>query len=475
MRTAAYVLAASVLPFAGCAARPEPLPSLPQLPPVLDVSLHDLELLPIDLAGLPIESIAPPPSSLDGFPAGIYERDFEMEMHYHPRVQSFIDLFTGRFRERFSMWLARRGRYEDMIVAALRERGLPGELLYLPLVESGYSPEAVSRARAVGLWQFMAATARIEGLDVSGAVDERRLPLRATEAAVQHLERLYRRYGSWYLALAAYNAGAGRIDRALQRYGLSAPLSDSAFWTIRPVLPAETRDYVPIFIAASVISRFPDRFGFGDVEPHEPDRFEVITVPDEVELAVLAREVGVPVADLRRLNPHLLAGITPRRRETTVLVPEGHGPAFRLAFESISPEKRVTVREHTVARGETLSGIAQRYGTSAAVLQQANGITQPRALRVGQRLRIPAPGAAPASAVAATSTTGAAPAGGGPATAAPARTTPATHLHTVRRGENAWSIARRYGVRLDDLLAWNDLRRDSVLRPGDRLRVRRPS
>jgi membrane-bound lytic murein transglycosylase D len=388
LASAAALLCAATI---GC--RPQAVPQLPAAPDPFD--LGDIgagELPPLDLLldAIPVHH-AEPPTPLSGFPAGVYENDFEMAIHFHPRVLDFIDLFTGRFRDRFAIWLGRRGRFEPMITDALRDKGLPAELLHLPLVESGFSVTALSRARALGLWQFMAGTARIEGLEVSAWLDERRDPERATLAAVQHLERLQRRYGSWYLALAAYNSGPGRVDRALAARGLPIRSPDSAFWTIRSGLPAETRDYVPSFLAAAVISRYPALFGFSDVLPAEPDQYDVVTVPDETELAVIAKAAGVAPEEVAYLNQQYVQGVTPPGRSAAVRIPAGTAEAFEVAYAAIPPAERVTIRWHVVRSGETLSSIAARYGSTVDAIRMANGITQPNRLSVGRRLRIPRP------------------------------------------------------------------------------------
>jgi membrane-bound lytic murein transglycosylase D len=284
-----------------------------------------------------------------------------------------------------------------MIVDELRARDLPIELLHLPLVESGYSTSALSRASALGLWQFIAGTARIEGLEVSSWVDERRNPERATAAALQHLEKLHSQYGSWYLALSAYNAGPGRVNRALDRRGIGTPTDESSFWAIRDLLPRETRDYVPLFIAASVISRYPALFGFDGVEPQLPDLYDVVTVPDATDLVVIAEAAGTTEVEIRRLNPQYIRGVTPPDRSAPIRLPEGLASAFEVAYSAIPPEKRIRVREHIVRRGETLSAIAARYGTSVRVIQDANGIRRPDRLQIGQRLRIPVAQTRPSS------------------------------------------------------------------------------
>jgi membrane-bound lytic murein transglycosylase D len=407
---------------------------------------------PVDLLSETADSVAAPEATVAGFPGGVLASDFDLPITHNARVQNYIDLMTVRHRKSAETWLTRQGRYDAMIEERLRAAGLPLTLKYLPFVESGYMSGVTSHASAVGLWQFVAGTARMEGLEVSERVDDRVDPLLSTDAAIKHLTRLHKRYENWSLALAAYNSGMGRVDRALGAAGVSAQDGDSAFWAIHDQLPDETRDYFPFFVAASVVSRYPALFGFGHVVPDTPRRWDEVTIPDETELAVVARLLNVPAETIAALNPRYIQGVTPRGRKATLRVPEGTAQRFTVAYADLPAEKRVTVRYHVVRRGETLSGIAQRYGVSAANLQQTNRIRRPEALQVGARLRVPGTGSAvvPVS----------------------SRSAPKEVVHRVESGESIWTIAQRYGVRAEDLLSWNGLRKASVIHPGDRIRVR---
>jgi membrane-bound lytic murein transglycosylase D len=228
MNARATALASATVLLAACAHAPPP----PPLPPPLPDRIEAPDVPPIDLAS---ESPYLPelPRNIPGLPPGVDPEDFDLPIHYNERVQYFLDFFGVRYRDRFAGWLRRQGRYDAMISRKLEEAGLPGDLLYLSLIESGFSPVAYSRAHAVGLWQFIASTARMEGLEVSDFVDERRDPEKATDAAIRHLRRLHDRYGSWYLAAAAYNSGAGRVDRVLDAQVGGARGNDSIFWSRR--------------------------------------------------------------------------------------------------------------------------------------------------------------------------------------------------------------------------------------------------
>lgn len=447
---------------------PAPPPAIVEIEPVeaIVVDHSDLSSLEIGLEPAPFLVAAgdTPPTSDSDAPAGLNLEGTTIPLVINSRVQFWIDLFTGRERERFALYLARQGKYEDMIRSKLRERGMPEELIYLALIESGYSPVARSHARAVGMWQFILGTARLEGLEVSEYLDERRHVERSTDAALAHLSRLYERFGSWYLAAAAYNSGAGRIARALARRAPNAEPSDELFWTIHALLPRETRDYVPKLVAATIIARNREAFGFHLVEPMEPEPVDRVTIPDATDLSVIADAAGVEVERVVELNPHLPRQVTPPGREVEVFLPAGTAAAFQVAYAEIPPEKRVRFLEHTVRRGETLSHIAARYGSSVSAIQQANRLRSANRLSIGQRLRIPR---------ATMRVTSRSTSASGPNVAESAgRTESGPTTYRVRRGDTIWGIAQRYGVSMTALLEWNNLTRRSVIKPGDKIVIR---
>jgi membrane-bound lytic murein transglycosylase D len=391
------------------------------------------------------------------------------------RVQYYMDFFLGEARDRFTIWLGRLNRYEGMIRSRFKQYGVPEDLVYLGIVESGYSNTAVSRARAVGMWQFIQATGRRYGLEVTDWVDERRDPFKATDAAARHLLDLNQTFGSWYLAAAAYNGGAGRVSRGIRRLPDDrAVISDETFFALsdRRYLRPETRDYVPKLIAAALIAKEPRRFGFDSIPWLEPLMFDEITVPDATGLDVVARLADTAVSALSELNPHYFRGVTPPRRTSIVRVPRGKGADVARRYAELPSSERVTFLEHVVRAGETLSGIGQRYRVSVSLLRAANGRVDPRRLRVGSRLVIPVNGAvrrAP-SRQNARPATPVAVSGPAPSTAADGDST-----HVVRRGDTVWLIAQRYGVRVSDIKQWNGLDDTTVIRVGERLRVAPPA
>ncbi|MBI4540682.1 MAG: LysM peptidoglycan-binding domain-containing protein [Gemmatimonadetes bacterium] len=409
---------------------------------------------------------APAVEALPTEPVAIFElaaeapRPWTSFRELEERVAYYIDYFTARRVEDFSTYLRRMGRYERFIRERLAFFDLPAELVFLPLIESGFSPTAVSRSGAAGIWQFMGSTARRYGLSVTSLVDERRDPIGSTDAALSYLSDLRQRFGSWFLALAAYNGGENRLERVLSAHFPGVELSDSLFWDVRRYLPGETREYVPRFVAAVRIASDPQRYGFDPADTDAPVGYEVVTVPDATSLDVIAGAAEVSQEEVEALNPHFVRGVTPVGRVTEVRVPAGRGFTFSLKYAEIPPHERVTFLEHRVRRGETLGEIARRYGVRLAELQEANPDVRPRRLQVGQRLIVPRGRLTQKVLASRARLERAGAAGSGPGT------------HVVEVGETLWQIARSYGVSVDELRRWNGLREDVALVPGQALEIR---
>ena len=377
------------------------------------------------------------------------------------RVEDWIDFLKGRNYDRTRLWLERSGKYGPLIQAELRARGMPQDLLYLALIESGFSPKAYSKAAAVGIWQFIEETGERYGLEVSEYVDERRDPVRATDAALDYLEDLYDRFGSWYLAAASYNTGENRVDRILREREGGARGDDGLFWNIARYLPQETRDYVPLMLAAGHIAKEPEAYGFDGLEYQDPLAFDIAWVPGESPLAMIASAAGADVEAVSDLNPHLIKDRTPPGRGWAVRIPAGTHDRFSARFPELYQDARLasaepastvaTGRTHKVRRGETLSHLAQRYSVTVAALRSVNGGIQPRAVRAGQVLAIP--GASNAS------------------TSRASAGSAAARVHRVRSGESLWVIARRYDVSVRELQSWNGLSGKSRILPGQQLKI----
>ena len=248
-----------------------------------------------------------------------------LPLHMNERVEKWVDRFSDSQRPAFQRLLERKGLYADMIRQKLLERGMPEELVYLAMMESGLSTRAVSSASAVGLWQFMGPTAQQYGLRVDEWVDERRDPVRATDAALTYIQWLHERYGSWYLTAAAYNAGPGRVDRELRRHAQGRTGDEDLYWEILEHLPRETREYVPRLVAATLVAEEAAEFGF-EAELMEPYRYERVFVPGGTSLSRIARILDLDVRVLRNLNPHLIRGATPLREIYPLRVPVGTSP-----------------------------------------------------------------------------------------------------------------------------------------------------
>lgn len=455
------LLAAFAAGCAGGAPRPEaPTPRNVQPPPEMPANV-DGEM-PDSAATAGADAAADVALSL---PDGVDPADFTVPLQYNDRVRYWLEYYK-RYHDRFAVWLTRMARYAPFIRERLAASGLPSDLVYLPLIESGFSPTASSRASAVGLWQFMAETARMTGLEVGTYIDERRDPFRSTEAAIRHLRGLYREFGSWYLAAAAYNSGSGRVARALDQVAGGARGDDSLFWRVDSILPAETRNYVPQLLAASILAKYPGRFGFDTLDLPRPDTFEVVTVRAATDLAAIARAAGVDESDIRLLNPRFYRGVTPPGRTVEVRIPAGHAAGFAAALDAIPARERVHPITHVVARGESLAAIAERYGVTVSAIKRFNRIK--RRAPVGRRLEIPL---LPTSLLAAEERRGGDAGGAGSRTrAAPA---PGTPTYRVRPGDTLSEIAEDHGLSLDELRELNHLGRTSLIRPGQRLVVGR--
>ena len=399
-------------------------------------------------------------TSRGGAASTIPEYDIDVESYAtHSRVEYYKEFFLGPARDRFTIWLGRLHRYEGYIRSRFRAAGIPEDLVYLAMIESGYSNTAVSRANAVGMWQFMAGTAPSYGLKVDEWVDERRDPFKATDAAARYLAEANTQFGSWYLAAAAYNGGPSRVLRGIRRLSSQGDTvtNDDTFFELsdRRWLRRETRDYVPKLIAATLVAKDPVSFEFDSIPYLQPLVFDEITVPDATGLDVLAHLADTSTRALVELNPHYYRGATPPNRTSIVRIPRGSGNRVAQLYADLPPEDRVNFLQHKIKRGETLGTIGKRYGVSVRLLTVANPGIQPRRLGVGQRLVIPVSAVARAR----------------PGSAPPMLSASGARYHLVRWGESLWTIARRYGVTVDKLRGWNGMSKNDVLQSGARLVV----
>lgn len=372
-------------------------------------------------------------------------RRCDMPIDANDRVVASLRFFETRGRKTFATWLQRAGRYRTLIDDILQREGMPRDLFYLAVIESGLNPRAYSRSQAVGLWQFMAHTGRMMGLKRTHWIDERRDPVKATVAAARYLKDLFAEFGDWRLALAAYNAGPGRVRRTIARDGTND------YWQLN--LPRETKNYVPLFMAATVIAKDPPLFGFEPQAEEPAFAYEEVVLPEDwpyIDLKAAAKLLGIKRRVLHDLNPELRQDITPPGAGPPYVlkVPPGQGPRLLDQYASLPIPQQAAVHQYRVQRGDTISGIAQAFGVPTRVIAAANSLRNPNFIRPRQVLYIP---------VAAKATRA-------------ARATRGKGTYTVQPGDTLWDLARRFAVSVPDLQAWNSLEK-ALIKPGQQLTV----
>ncbi|MBI4126932.1 MAG: LysM peptidoglycan-binding domain-containing protein [Deltaproteobacteria bacterium] len=378
----------------------------------------------------------------------------EIPVEMNERVIAWLDYFQGPSRERFQRYLIRGERFQPIMEDILvKEEGMPPELVYIALIESGFNTHARSRAKAVGPWQFIRSTGKHYGLRIDSQVDERRDPIKSTKAAAHYFRDLKTEFGDWYLAMAAYNAGEGKVRRAVRASG------SRDFWKIANhgrLLRPETRDYVPKYLAARILASDPKRFGFVRVGA-EPWQFETTVLETPTDLKVLARCAGVAEEEMRDLNPEVVGHATPRNY--TLRLPVGTTDAFRVALASIPVEQRTSVvaaagHTYRVRRGDTLGRIARRHRVSVPDLASANNLAINDHIYSGMRLVIPGRE-------------------GGVTVAAKDEPPPngVKQIHVLRPGETIGVVASQYGVPTRKLMAWNRISNPRRVPAGMKLKV----
>lgn len=373
----------------------------------------------------------------------------DLQLVDHPLVDRWVRYFSGDGRHYMELWLSRQPLYEDFIYSILDEYDVPRDLLYLAMIESGLSMKARSYANAVGPWQFISSTGRLYGLKIDWWVDERRDLEKATRAAASHLSDLYESLHSWPLAMAAYNCGIRRVERATRRH------HTQDFWKLSS-LPKQTRNYVPKFMAALRIGKNPAAYGM--VIPDRPPlRYDVVHVDDATDLNLVANLAGTSLDTLAELNPHLKRWATPPGESYRILVPPGLGDSVNVKLAAVPAAERVRWRRHRVASGETLAGIARDYGTSPDAVRQANNMRS-STIHPGSYLLIPVVGDTP-GALAQQSIAHAAKVN-----------TEESSVYVVRRGDTLGRIAKRHGVSVRQLMQWNG-KSSTRIHAGERLNL----
>lgn len=387
---------------------------------------------------------------------------------YNEMVEVWIRFFTSkRGQPVMQRWLERSTRFMPLMQQVMRDHGLPEDLVYLAMIESGFNLKAKSHAKAVGPWQFIPSTGKRYNLNIDYWIDERRDVRKSSIAAATYLRELHLIFGSWYLAAASYNAGEGRVLNAVRRD------RTRNFWELarkKSNFRAETRNYVPKIIAAALISKNPERYGFTNINFMEPLAWEIFRVPNGVSLKDVARVINYDDGDLHIMNSELRRGITPPGSEGYDLrIPRGRSQILAQNLHTIEAKKIGNFLEHSIRRGDTISSIARKYGVDQQSVIDLNKISNTRALRLGQELLIPVGGGDESprrrarinkSPVAKLDTFA-------PAPAAPL----AANEYQVQPGDTLWGIAQRFKVSVADLKTANRLRSARSLQVGQRIRV----
>ena len=380
------------------------------------------------------------------------DRDGHIPLVRNKQVDQFITYFTtAKGRKQFSIWMKRYMEYKDLIIPILKQHKMPEELMILAMIESGLNPKAYSRANASGMWQFIYSTGKNYGLKRDWYVDERRDPVKATHAACEYLKDLNEQFDNWYLALAAYNCGAGRISRASKLH------QTYDFWQMHS-LPRESRNYIPYYLAAAIIAKDPDQYGF-NIPESKPFSYEEVVLENSADLAVLSRVAGIKVKTLRKYNPELRQSATPADSPYLLKLPKGKKEQFLARWNSIPESERFAPQfiVHRVRYGESLWTISKKYGASIHDIAAVNKIRNRHKIKVGNKLKVPLKGGV-------LRTWGTKDNGG-----------PAGHYkvtYKVKRGDTLGQIAEDYKSKASKIRRWNGLKYgSSLIYPGQKLKI----
>ncbi len=377
----------------------------------------------------------------------VEDRDGHIPLVRTKQVDQYINYFQTKGRKQFQIWLNRYAKYRGLILPILEEHEMPEEFIYLAMIESGLNPKAYSKANASGMWQFIYSTGKQYGLSRDWYKDERRDPVKATHAACKYLKDLYTLFDNWYLTLAAYNCGEGRVLRASKLH------QTYDFWQMHS-LPRETRNYIPYFLSAAIIARTPQAYGF-KVPNVETFRYETITLEKSADIAVLARVAGLKPNVLREYNPELRQSATPSEGSYILKLPPGKKDGFLAAWNAIPEEERFAPQfvVHRVRYGESLWTISKKYSVSIHDLAAVNKIRNRNKVRVGQKLNVPLKGGR---------TWGNGENGGPPGHS--------KRVYRVKRGDTLGQIAEDHGTRASKIRRWNNMKYGShLIHPGQKL------
>ena len=369
----------------------------------------------------------------------IDDREGHIPLVTNSQVESYIRYFQGKGRKGFNIWLKRYVQYKDLMLPILDQYDLPEELIVVSMIESGFDPKAVSKAKAVGLWQFMYLTGKQYGLNRNWYIDERQDPIKSTHAAAKYFQDLYNEFEDWYLVLAAYNTGPGRLNRALKLH------DTSDYWQLYS-LPKDTKNYIPYYLSSAIILQNPEKYGF-KIPKSNPLKFDEVEIEKSSDLNVLAKAADTRVSTIKKLNPELRQPATPNNGPYSLNIPFGRKESFYKKFNAIPDNEKFAVQkvEHRVQKGENLSSIAAKYRVLKADLQTINNITNANNIRIGQVLKIPVKGGIYAN-------------------------YPEKIIYKVKTGDQLGFIAEKYNTRASEIRKWNGMKaNDSSIYPGQKL------
>ena len=368
----------------------------------------------------------------------IDDREGHIPLVTNSQVESYIRYFQGKGRKGFNIWLRRYVQYKELILPILEEYDLPEELIVVSMIESGFDPKAVSKAKAVGLWQFMYSTGKQYGLKRNWYIDERQDPVKSTRAAAKYFVDLYEEFEDWYLVLAAYNTGPGRLNRALNLH------ETSDYWQLYS-LPKDTKNYIPYYLSSAIILKNPEKYGF-KIPKVSPLKFDIVTIEKSADLSVIAKSADTKVSTIKKLNPELRQPATPSNGPYVLNIPLGKKDSFYEKFNKIPDDEKFAVQnvEHRVKKGENLISIASKYRVLVADLQTINNISNKDFLSIGQRLKIPVKGGLYSN-------------------------YPEKVVYKVRSGDTLGHIAEEYNTRASEIRKWNNMGGSSLIRPGQKL------
>ena len=382
--------------------------------------------------------------------------NYDFPIAINKQVEFYLDIFQNKQRRYFERWLSRSTNYLPFILEELRSAGLPEDLAYLAMIESGFNPSAYSKSHAAGMWQFIRSTGKNYGLEINSWIDERRDPEKSTRAAIAYLSFLYNEFNSWHLAVAAYNAGEGKIGRGIKKY------KTNDFWKLasKKYLTLETKRYVPKLIAAIIIAKEPEKYGFDSVDYQKPLQYDMITVPPRTDLNAVALASNFSVEDISKLNNELLKNYTPPGQKSYELkIPRGTYDLVARNLSRLHPVITTDYKTHVVKKGDTLTAICRRYNLSKTTLLKANNLHSAKLL-AGQRLRIPyqatkyvllKKGETPEKRFSASKKDG------------------QLFLHEIKKGETLSRIAKIYNVPVEVIMQWNNLESMHKITAGQHL------